>query len=347
MRVAIMGTGSLGTILGAYIARSGKDITLIDAYKEHVDALNKNGAKVTGKAEFTQAVKAITPDQMEGIYDIVIYMTKAPANEVALNQLLPHLDENSVVVTMQNGVPEEAVASYVGRERTMGGTVGWGAALQEPGVSMLTTDEETVKMGAFEIGELDGQITERAMKVKEVLESMGHTAVLDNLAGARWAKLFLNATYSGLSAALGIPYGGILDNPKAFKLSTYVGNEEVKAARLNGVYIIDDFQGQDIKKAEFDTEEERLKATEVYKAVFTPHYNVTASMLNDMRRGIFKTEIQQINGAVVAAGKKVGYPTPFNEKIVELVERAQATETVPTIANLEEFDELMEKYKLD
>ena len=76
MRIAIMGAGSLGTILGAYVSKAGYDVVLIDPYQEHVDALNKDGAHVIGTVDFVQPVKAITPDQMDGVYDVVIYMAK-------------------------------------------------------------------------------------------------------------------------------------------------------------------------------------------------------------------------------------------------------------------------------
>ena len=76
MKVAIMGVGSLGTILGAYISKAGKEIDLIDVNQAHVDALNRRGATIIGTTLFNTPAKAITPDQMEGIYDLVFYMTK-------------------------------------------------------------------------------------------------------------------------------------------------------------------------------------------------------------------------------------------------------------------------------
>lgn len=340
-RIAIMGAGALGTILGAHITKSGREVTLIDVYKEHVDALNRDGATLVGEEDMVVPVTAITPDQMEGIYDIVFYLTKAPANSVALPQLLPHLNENSVVCVLQNGLPELPVAEYVGKERVVGGTVNWGGALRGPGVVYSSVSAQARANNAFEIGELDGKITDRIMEISDVLSVMGKVFVLDNLAGARWAKLFVNATYSGLSAALGCTYGDIMDDPFAFKVSTYVANEVVKAARLNGVRIIDEYNGQDIKKAEFNNEEERLKAAEVILGVFDRFRLVTASMLNDMRRGIWSVEIDPINGSVVAAGKKVGLATPFNEKIVELVKRSCDNKTLPTWDNLKEFEELV------
>ena len=125
MRTAILGAGSLGTIMGAVVSKNGGDVVLVDSYKEHVDALNEKGATVTGYLDLKNIpVKAITPDQMDGIYDVVIVLLKQTANAVALRNLLPFIDENSVVCTLQNGIPEEAVAEIVGSDRTVGGTVG-------------------------------------------------------------------------------------------------------------------------------------------------------------------------------------------------------------------------------
>ncbi|TGE34831.1 hypothetical protein E4K67_28570 [Desulfosporosinus fructosivorans] len=165
MRTAIMGVGSLGTIAGALITKNGGDVILIDANKEHVKALNEKGATITGTMELNIPVKAITPDEMTGVYDVVLYLVKQTYNEVALKQLLPHLGPDSVVCTLQNGVPEEAVAEIIGKERTLSGTVGWGATYVGPGVSMLTSDPNKM---SYDIGELDGSIRERTKKVAEL-----------------------------------------------------------------------------------------------------------------------------------------------------------------------------------
>ena len=138
MKVAILGCGAMGTVLGAYMTKNGCDVEMIDSYQAHVDALNEKGAHIVGTVDFTVPVKAVTPEQMEGIYDIVFLFTKQTANDVVLPNLLPHLGPDSTVCTLQNGVPEPYVASYVGESRTVGGTVLWGATFMEPGVSELT-----------------------------------------------------------------------------------------------------------------------------------------------------------------------------------------------------------------
>lgn len=336
MRIAIMGAGSLGTVIGALISQKYKDTVLIDVYKEHVDALNKNGATGVGLYEFNLPVKACTPDQMEGKYDYVFYLAKATANDVALNQLLPHLHENSVVCTLQNGLPEDDVAEVIGRERTIGGTVGWGASFQGPGITKVTTGKEKIEKAAFEIGELDGKITERIKQVQEILECVGHTSIETNLIGARWTKLFVNATFSGMSAALGCNYGGVLDDPKALECAAYTANEVIKTAQALGIRM-EPWQGIDVTKAAFDTKEEIPDRYPIIFDIFSPHRQVQASMLNDMQRGNFNTEIDGINGKVVLYGKKAGVDTPFNSKIVEIVKIHQEMKKLPTMKNLDLF----------
>ena len=127
MKAAIMGAGAMGTVLGAFLTRNGFPVDLIDSYPAQVDALNEKGAGVVGCAELTVPVRALLPEQMEGVYDLVFLMVKQTNNEASLRALLPHLGENSTVCTLQNGVPELAVAEFVGRNRTVGGACRWGA----------------------------------------------------------------------------------------------------------------------------------------------------------------------------------------------------------------------------
>ena len=191
MRIAIMGAGSLGTILGAYLTKAGYDVMLVDAYKEHVDALNETGAHIVGTVAFGQPVKACLPEDMEGVYDLVIYMAKQTFNETAIPQIAAHIDENSTVCTCQNGIPEYAVAEVIGKERVIGAPVGWGATFKGPGCSALTTEEHA---NVFTVGSLDGAINDRVLMVQEVLSKFCPAAVTDNLLGVRCTKLIMNAT---------------------------------------------------------------------------------------------------------------------------------------------------------
>ena len=233
MKVAILGCGAMGTVLGAYMTKNGCDVEMIDSYQAHVEALNEKGAHIVGTVDFTVPVKAITPEQMEEIYDIVFLFTKQTANDVVLPNLLPHLGPDSTVCTLQNGVPEPYVASYVGESRTVGGTVLWGATFVSPGVSELTQDLSR-NDHLFEIGEMDGSIGDRIRKVADVLGYMGPTAVSDSLMASRWGKLINNACMSGMSAACGATFGGVLDNDVARACLSYLGREVKQCCEAAG-----------------------------------------------------------------------------------------------------------------
>lgn len=143
MRTAIYGAGSLGTILGAFINKAGMPIELINRNKAHVEALNSNGASVTGTMQFNQKVNAYTPDMMSGEYDIIFLMTKQQNNKEVVTALKEYLATDGVLVTFQNGLPEMQIAEILGEERVLGCTVAWGATMQSPGVCELTSEPDS------------------------------------------------------------------------------------------------------------------------------------------------------------------------------------------------------------
>ncbi|SMC42283.1 ketopantoate reductase family protein [Papillibacter cinnamivorans] len=336
MRVAIMGVGSLGTILGAYISKAGRQIDLIDVNKEHVDALNKRGATVIGKVLFNVPVKALTPDQMTGTYDLVFYMTKQTYNETALAQLKPHLGPNSTVCTLQNGLPEPAVAEIVGKERTIGCTVGWGATWIGAGVSELTSDPAHM---VFDVGSLDGKITDGVKLAQEYLQLMCPTHILTNLIGVRWSKLLVNSTFSGMSTVLGCTFGEVMDDPRSLRVVEYIANEVIHVAHADGVKL-ELFSGNNLDLLAFENEKERDATVKYYPDFFGPHRLLKASMLQDLEKGR-KCEIDAINGVVCTFGRKVGVPTPANDKVVEIVKGIEAGKNKYTFSNIEMFKSVL------
>lgn len=334
MRIALMGTGSLGTILGAYITKAGYDIVLVDPYQEHVDALNRDGAHVIGTVDFVQQVRAITPDEMEGVYDLIIYMAKQTFNDTAIPQIEAHIGEDSTVCVCQNGIPEYAVSAVIGAERVVGAPVGWGATFRGPGVSELTTKEGFLN---FTLGSVTGPVNERVLAAKEVLESMGEVVLSENLLGIRWTKLVMNATFSGLSTALGTTFGGVLDNDDAMKLILKIGKECLNVAGEIGI-TLEKYEGNDFydvfKRGNAQTEAASIAAI---RKIWAVHYNLTASMAQDIIRGK-KCEIFDINGVVCDNGKKAGMPTPVNDMVVRLVSGMQEGIYQYDAANIKYFE---------
>ena len=127
MRCAIYGAGAMGTVLGAYIARAGKQIDLINRNEKHIAALKEKGARIVGTVEFTQKVNALLPSEMQGKYDIILLMTKQRANAEIVTFLKDYLAEDGALCTCQNGLPEPKVAGIIGEDRTLGCAIAWGA----------------------------------------------------------------------------------------------------------------------------------------------------------------------------------------------------------------------------
>jgi 2-dehydropantoate 2-reductase len=228
------------------------------------------------------------------------------------------------------------VASYVGKDRTIGGTVGFGATWRGPGVSELASTMEVVERFAFDIGEMTDTITPRLEKVAEVLGKVGHTELVENFSGARWSKLLMNATFSGMSAALGCTFGEVLDNEQALMCIKYLANECITVAKAANIKM-EPIQGFDLGKLlAFSTKAERDASTPVYHKMWGAHRALKASMLQDLEKGR-KCEIGAINGAVCAMGDKLGIDTPVNDQVVAIVRSIESGSGKLSFDNLKLF----------
>lgn len=327
MKIAILGSGALGTITGALISKNGYNVDLIDEYAEHVKVLNESGATLTGFIDTTIPVHAVQPDELSELYDVVFLLTKQVYTKQALDTIMPYLHEDSIVCALQNGIPEELVASIVGKERTLGGAVGFGATFIKPGVSSLTTELAVMKKYAFEIGELDGALTNRLQTVKAILDSVGHCELTTNINGLKWTKLLMNTTFSGMSAALGCTFGEVLHNDTAMKVLANIADETIKVAKAHEIQLVK-MQGEDLSELELESQREIPKKMPLYQKVWTPHVNLKASMLQDIEKGK-QTEVDFINGVIVERGREVGIPTPFNEGVYRLIKQAEVERKKP------------------
>lgn len=335
MNIAIYGAGSLGTIMGAFLSESDANVDLIDVNQAHVDKLNEEGAHVVGATDYRHAVRAITPDEVNKRYDIILLLTKQVFNQQVIPKVRDILKFNGTVVSLQNGIPEELIQEVLPPANIVAGSVEFGATFEGPGVSRLTTEFDTFKNNAIQIGELDGAVTERTRAIQKALEPIGGISVSDNLPGTKWAKLIINSALSGMSAATNSTYGDVMDDSIGAKSTVYAMNEVVKVGKSNGI----EFEKLSILNPEAFAEITDEKAQiEIMKDTLKASRSIEASMLQDLRKGR-ATEINYINGAVTKIGKANGVSTPINDLIVDIVSNAQNNKTVP------DFDESMEQFK--
>lgn len=334
MRIAIYGAGSLGTILGAYISRGGVDIELINRNKAHVEALQTKGARVTGTVEFSQAVKAYTPSEMSGEYDIIFLMTKQQHNAEVVGMLNGYLASDGVLVSFQNGLPEVQIADILGPERVLGCTVAWGATMQGPGVCELTSAPDAL---TFSLGAITPNRSKHFARVKELLEMMGEVDVEENFIGTRWSKLLINAAFSGMSAVLGCTFGEAAGPRASRRIVQALIKECIDVCKAGGIRI-EPVQGKDIVKLlDYSNPLKRAFSFFIIPIAIRKHAKLKASMLQDIEKGK-PTEVDAINGAVSAYGRKVGCPTPMNDRVVDVIHRIERGELSPSVENLRWFE---------
>ncbi|MBQ8399523.1 MAG: 2-dehydropantoate 2-reductase [Clostridia bacterium] len=336
-RYAIYGAGSLGTVLGANITKNGGKLDLINRNKAHVEALKTKGAQITGTVQMTVPVTALTPDEMSGAYDVILLLTKQLHNKAVVSFLKDHLQEDGVIVTLQNGLPEPEIAEIVGTHRTIGCVVEWGATLASPGVCVLTSDPESL---SFHMGKMEGISDEKFAEVKGLLELMCPVHEEENLIGARWSKLLINATFSGLGTVVGGVFGDVSENKAARKVAIRCMKECIDVGHAVGATFAP-VQGKNITALfYYKNVFKRAIATALIPIAMKKHRNIEPSMLQDLKKNK-PCEIDAINGIVCTWGRKTGVATPINDKIVEIIKQCESGALKPQASNIALFDHLL------
>lgn len=333
MKALIYGAGSLGIVLGAYLAKGGADITLCNRNPAQVAALQEKGAQVTGTVEMTVPVQAVLPGDIQDRYDVIFLMTKQLDNAANCAFLKDKLTKQGVIVTLQNGMPEMGVAEVIGPERTLGCAVAWGATLEGNGVSRLTSEPDSLTMS---LGRMPGVPDETLAAVKGLLELMCPVEVEENFMGARMSKLLINAAFSGMSAVIGGTFGEAAGNKASRRVVQALIKECIDMSRAAGIRMAP-VQGKDIAALlDYHGPVKKLISFLVIPIAIKKHAALKASMLQDLEKGK-RTEVDAINGQVCRLGKAHGVATPYNDTVVRLIHEMETGKRHPGMENLTAF----------
>ncbi len=335
MKTAIYGAGALGTVIGAYVSKAGVDIDLISRNRAHVDALNKNGAKITGTVNFTVPVHALTPDKIEAKYELVFLLTKQLHNETVLHGLVPFITKDSIICSMQTGIPEPSIAAVVGKDRVMGCGVGWGATQRAPGVVELTSEPDGM---TFVLSRMNGERDDKLLEVKKMLELVcpGRVDIEDDYLGMRWARLMVYCAFSGMSSLLKCSYGDIIDDKFAEYCAQYILKECIDVANAAKIKI-GNIQGKDVVKHFYFTSEfQRKRIHKVLEYELHKHRLPLSDMINDLQLGR-KSEIDAVNGIVCEYGRRYNVKTPYNDMVTNLIHEIENGTRQMGMENLDKF----------
>ena len=299
MKIAIVGTGAMGSVYAGLLASAGNEVWAIDRWREHIDAIKAKGLRLEGKSgDRTVKIHATTDAKEAGPCDLVILATKAMHVKPAAESVKALLGPDTPVLSIQNGLggPDTA-ASVLGRERVMVGVVGgFGASMKGPGHAHHNG------MELVRLGEFGGPITPRLQAVERIWSGAGFRVKLfDDIDQLVWEKLVCNCAYSGPCALGDATIAEVMADPDLSRVSGACATEAFDVARRKGV------------KLGFDD-------PVAYVRDFGSKIpNSRPSVLLDLMEKRL-SEISVINGSIPRVARELGVAAPVNQTVTALVQ---------------------------
>lgn len=342
MRFIIIGAGAIGGTLGAHLSRAGYDVLLVDSVREHVDEIARAGLRIEGREEFQVRVRATTPDALGDALGgrapvAVLLAVKAMHTAVALEPVVPLLGPDSFVVSMQNGLNERVIAGRVGRERTVGAFVNFGADYLGPGRVIYGG------AGALYLGELDGRMTPRLERLGGILKEsfLPNTQLTDNIWGYLWGKMGY-ASMLFATATVDEAMADVLAAPATRRLLANLAGEIVRTADAAGVRS-EGFDG-------YDPDAMRFVSPRNWDAIHRSLDHLAAFNRQSLKQksGIWRdlavrhrrTEVDDQLGVVLGIARGHDLRLPLNERLVEIIHALEAGKRTMRPSNLEELARL-------
>jgi 2-dehydropantoate 2-reductase len=305
MNICILGAGAMGSAIGSLLQNAGHHVTLVDVWREAVETINRDGLRVDDKSgqSLTTKIRAITNAAQAGATDLLIVFVKCYHTEDAVRSALSIIGPKTTVLSLQNGWGNgPRIAEIVGPEKVLLGVCYHSATVLGPGHILHAGKGPTF------IGELDGTRTERLAKISETFNAAGFANTASpNILKEIWGKLALNVVTLPTSAAIRLTAERLCETAEMRDLMRGLLQEVVAVAHAQNIEM--DFA-------------ERWEAITSLLGKLAP--NTKGSMLQDVEKGR-RTEIDVINGAIVAGGERVGIPTPLNKAMVALIKALEGT----------------------
>jgi 2-dehydropantoate 2-reductase len=305
MKIAVLGAGAMGSVIGGLLAKAGNEVTLIDVVKPAIDAINASGLKIEDKAGVVETVRLKATDQPAsvGIADLLLVFVKCYHTEAAVANARPMIGPQTTVLSLQNGWGNgPRIAKIAGEDKLLLGVCYHSATVTAPGHVLHAGKGMTF------IGEVNGKMTERLARVAKAFIAAGiEVTTTPDVLKEIWSKLALNVCTLPTSALLRFYAPQLVQHEAMLDLMRSLLREVVAVARAQGIAL------------DFD---ERWEAITGLLKRCGP--NAKSSMLQDVEKGRH-TEIDVINGAIIEAGQRLSIATPYNDAMVKLIKSLEGT----------------------
>ena len=297
MLVYIAGSGAMGSTIGYHIQKNtNEEVILLDYWQDHIDSINDNGLKVSGKVEDNIEIKAMKPEEASKKADLIVVMTKSMKLREMMENISPLISEKTQILCLLNGMGHESILKdFVSIEQINMGVTVWAAAIKGPG------SIEVSAIGSIDVQNI-GDNEKAGKKVADLLNEAKLNAKYNtNVMHSIWRKVMVNGTMNSTTALLECKIGEFFNTQYHKKIVEELVDEFVGVANADGVKLDKD---------------EMLDYIYQTSKSAKDHY---PSMYQDLVKNKRKTEIDFINDAVVRKGKAHKIKTPYNEIITQLI----------------------------
>ena len=314
-RILVVGTGPNGGIIGGRLARAGQDVTFVDVDKEHVATIREKGLQVdVPDGPFNVKIPIVFPEELQGTYDTIMIAVRSHYTPAALATVLPHLNHDGILVSMQNGINPPLLQEKVGPDRTVGMGIRMGCRKVGPG------HVQTAIRGHLYIGHPHGRTTAQLQDLARLLNTVMETEISDNILGVLWSKL----TYTCLGY-----YGSLADASLAASCADEAARRNLAEFFAEVVNVGAALGARWIRLAEYNPPdfhpgnpfENRLAAVNDFAKSWKP--DDRKGPLTQIQKGI-RTEVDSTLGYVVKEGEKLKIPTPTCRKVLDMIHGLEA-----------------------
>ncbi len=307
MKIAVVGTGAMGSVYAGILGRGGHEVWAIDTSVTHISAIANHGLKVTGASGdyVVDSLRTGREPRDAGACDVWLIATKASAVDEVAAAIAPLLEPDSIVVAFQNGLGAgERVAQRIPEQHILIGIAeGFGSSIPEPG----HVHHEGMRM--IRLGEMNGGLSDRVQRIEKAWDAAGfNVKAFANINQMIWEKFLCNVTLSAPCAAFDVTVGELMSDPECWNVALGCTSEAYALAMAKGV--------------EF-TFDDPLKYVTDFAATIP---NASPSMRLD-HLAHRPSEVDVINGQVVTLSHELGLAAPYNEALCAVLRRREAAFT--------------------
>ncbi|MDP9025974.1 MAG: NAD(P)-binding domain-containing protein [Actinomycetota bacterium] len=332
-KIAVLGTGAQGAGIGADLVNAGLDVSFIEQWPAHVEAMRANGIEIrmpeqTVVTPLATVLNICDVATLRQKFDVVFLLVKAYDTRWACELIRPVLAEDGLVVGLQNGMSIDDIAAVVGPERTIGAVIEMASNMWEPGI---VTRQNSPATAWFTVGGVVPSAQARAHEVQALLSHAGTVEVSDDIRSSKWMKLIANAGELVPSAILNLPLAEAAAIPGVHEFMVECGREAARATVADGCRLVPIFGMTANDLVEADAYAEVLLGRVLSDYSFP---DTLTTVLQDWRKGR-RGEVGEINGLAADVLHAHGQSAPANERTVELARRIESGELAAHPSNVD------------